>query len=55
MPLDSLNIVDSVNSEGSQAYVRIRLIYPVADDAAADSIRQWIADVMSAASAGEYG
>jgi len=55
MPLDSLNIVDSVSSEGSQAYVRIRLIYPVADDAAADSIRQWIADVMSAASAGEYG
>lgn len=53
MPLDSLNIVDSVSSEGSQAYVRIRLVYPVADDAASDSIRQWIADVMSASAATE--
>ena len=55
MPLDSIALADSVSRDGSQASVNIRLVYPVGGDAAADSIRQWIADVMSAASAGEYG
>ena len=55
MPLDSITLADSVSRDGSQASVNIRLVYPVGGDAAADSIRQWIADVMSAASAGEYG
>lgn len=52
--VDSLQLADSTVCEGSAAVVSMRLVYPSGSDAAADSMRLWLADVMASASA-SYG
>lgn len=52
--VDSLQLADSTICEGSTAVVNMRLVYPSGSDAAADSMRLWLADVMASAST-NYG
>lgn len=52
--VDSVSLSDSINADGSVATVAIRLVYPSGADAASDSMRVWIADVMASA-AGTFG